>query len=168
MLSYLIGNALHLRYRAQPVNAVWGNSRCLLWEPYWTHKCGVCVCGGGENSLNVELGGSYRIQCVLKSNNNPKMKTHAMRVFLHLLVTMAMYSPCFACSYTRPQLKETLQVAWLVWLRERKAPMRYICIYTLWWGRGERKESVFGCCGDWCLATGQTYSTRQRTPLTGW
>jgi hypothetical protein len=27
---YLIGNTLRLRYKAQPVNAVWGNSRCLL------------------------------------------------------------------------------------------------------------------------------------------
>jgi hypothetical protein len=24
------GNTLRLRYRAQPINAVWGNSRCLL------------------------------------------------------------------------------------------------------------------------------------------
>jgi hypothetical protein len=31
-------NILRLRYNAQPVNAVWGNSRCLLWEPYGTHK----------------------------------------------------------------------------------------------------------------------------------
>jgi hypothetical protein len=36
--SYLTGNTLRLRYRAQPVNAVWGNSRCLLWESYGTHK----------------------------------------------------------------------------------------------------------------------------------
>jgi hypothetical protein len=28
--SYLTGNTLHLRYKAQPVNAVWGNNRCLL------------------------------------------------------------------------------------------------------------------------------------------
>jgi hypothetical protein len=28
--SYLTGDTLRLRYRAQPVNAVWGNSRCLL------------------------------------------------------------------------------------------------------------------------------------------
>jgi hypothetical protein len=28
--SYLTGNTLRLRYKAQPVNAVWGNSRCLL------------------------------------------------------------------------------------------------------------------------------------------
>jgi predicted RNA-binding protein len=28
--SYLTGNTLLLRYKAQPVNAVWGNSRCLL------------------------------------------------------------------------------------------------------------------------------------------
>jgi hypothetical protein len=27
---YLTGNTLHLHYKAQPVNAVWGNSRCLL------------------------------------------------------------------------------------------------------------------------------------------
>jgi hypothetical protein len=27
---YLTGNTLRLRYRTQPVNAVWGNSRCLL------------------------------------------------------------------------------------------------------------------------------------------
>jgi hypothetical protein len=27
---YLTENTLRLRYRAQPVNAVWGNSRCLL------------------------------------------------------------------------------------------------------------------------------------------
>jgi hypothetical protein len=36
--SYLTGNTLRLRYKAQPVNAVQGNSRCLLWEPYGTHK----------------------------------------------------------------------------------------------------------------------------------
>jgi hypothetical protein len=28
--SYLTGNTLRLRYSAQPVNALWGNSRCLL------------------------------------------------------------------------------------------------------------------------------------------
>jgi hypothetical protein len=32
-----------LRYRAQPVNSVWGNSRCLLWEPYGTHTYTVWV-----------------------------------------------------------------------------------------------------------------------------
>jgi hypothetical protein len=31
-------NTLRLRYKAKPVNAVWGNSRCLLWELYGTHK----------------------------------------------------------------------------------------------------------------------------------
>jgi hypothetical protein len=36
--SYLAGNTLHLRYKAQPVNAVWGNICCLLWEPYGTHR----------------------------------------------------------------------------------------------------------------------------------
>jgi hypothetical protein len=33
---YLTGNTIRLHYRAQPFNAVWGNSRCLLWEPYRT------------------------------------------------------------------------------------------------------------------------------------
>jgi hypothetical protein len=28
--SYLTGNTLRLHYKAQPVNAVWGISRCLL------------------------------------------------------------------------------------------------------------------------------------------
>jgi hypothetical protein len=28
--SYLTRNILRLRYKAQPVNAVWGKSRCLL------------------------------------------------------------------------------------------------------------------------------------------
>jgi hypothetical protein len=36
--TYLTGNTSCLRYRAQPVNTVWGNSRCLLWEPYGTHR----------------------------------------------------------------------------------------------------------------------------------
>jgi hypothetical protein len=27
--SFLTGNTSQIRYRAQPVNAVWGNSRCL-------------------------------------------------------------------------------------------------------------------------------------------
>jgi hypothetical protein len=39
-------NTLRLRYRDQPVNAVWGNNRCLLWEPYGTHKYSVWAeCG---------------------------------------------------------------------------------------------------------------------------
>jgi hypothetical protein len=48
--SHLTGNKLSLSYKTQPVNAVWGKSRCLLWEPYGTHKstvwaeCGVLVC----------------------------------------------------------------------------------------------------------------------------
>jgi hypothetical protein len=36
--SYLTRNALRLCHKDQPVNAVWRNSRCLLWEPYETHK----------------------------------------------------------------------------------------------------------------------------------
>jgi hypothetical protein len=36
--SYLTGNTLCLRYKAQPVNSVRGNGRCLLWQPYGTHR----------------------------------------------------------------------------------------------------------------------------------
>jgi hypothetical protein len=48
--SYITGNTLRLRYKAQTVNAVWGNSRCLLWDPYGTQRytvwaeCRVLVC----------------------------------------------------------------------------------------------------------------------------
>jgi hypothetical protein len=35
---YLTGNNLRLRHRAQPVNAVWGNSCCLLWKSYGIHR----------------------------------------------------------------------------------------------------------------------------------
>jgi hypothetical protein len=35
--SYLTGNTLRLHNNAQPVKAVYGNNRCLLWEPYGTH-----------------------------------------------------------------------------------------------------------------------------------
>jgi hypothetical protein len=36
LVPYLTGNALRIRYKAQPVNAVYGNSRCLLWELSYT------------------------------------------------------------------------------------------------------------------------------------
>jgi hypothetical protein len=36
---YLTGNTSRFRYRVQPVNAVWGNSRCLLLEPHGTYQC---------------------------------------------------------------------------------------------------------------------------------
>jgi hypothetical protein len=47
---YLTGNTFRLSYKAQPDNAICGNSCCLLWEPYGTHKytlwekCRVLVC----------------------------------------------------------------------------------------------------------------------------
>jgi hypothetical protein len=34
----LIRNTLCVRYRDEPVNAVWRKSRCLFWEPYEPHK----------------------------------------------------------------------------------------------------------------------------------
>jgi hypothetical protein len=46
---YLAGNTLLLHYKVQPVNAVWANSRCLLWETYGTQRyiefseCRVCT-----------------------------------------------------------------------------------------------------------------------------
>jgi hypothetical protein len=48
MLSLkLTGNTLHLLYKAQPVNAVWGISHYLLWEKYG-HT--ITICG-----QNVEI-----------------------------------------------------------------------------------------------------------------
>jgi hypothetical protein len=41
--SYLTGNTLRHRYKYQPVNVIQGNSRCLLREPYGTHRCTVVV-----------------------------------------------------------------------------------------------------------------------------
>jgi hypothetical protein len=35
---YLTGKPLRRHYKAQPVNAAWGNSRCLLWEPYGAYR----------------------------------------------------------------------------------------------------------------------------------
>jgi hypothetical protein len=40
---YLTANTSRLRHRAQPVTAVWGNSRCLLWEPHGTHRYTVSI-----------------------------------------------------------------------------------------------------------------------------
>jgi hypothetical protein len=46
---YHTGNILRIRYKAEPVYDVWGNSHCLLWEPYGTHRytvweeCRVCT-----------------------------------------------------------------------------------------------------------------------------
>jgi hypothetical protein len=54
--SYFTGNTLCLFYKAQPVNAVWGNIRCLLWEPYGTHKY---TCGQNAEFQCVKAGGTY-------------------------------------------------------------------------------------------------------------
>jgi hypothetical protein len=35
--QYLTWNTLRLRHKAQLVNAVWRNLGCILWEPYGTH-----------------------------------------------------------------------------------------------------------------------------------
>jgi hypothetical protein len=43
---------ISLRYRAQPVNAVWGNSHCLLWEPYGTHSYSPYLTG---NTLRLHI-----------------------------------------------------------------------------------------------------------------
>jgi hypothetical protein len=48
---YFTGNTLRLHHKAQPVNAVWGNSRCLLWEPYGTHRYTLCAECGVLNNI---------------------------------------------------------------------------------------------------------------------
>jgi hypothetical protein len=62
--SYLTGNTLRLRYKAQPVNAVYGNSRCLLRKSYGTHKYTLWK---EFKVLNVKAGGTYSYHDVLKS-----------------------------------------------------------------------------------------------------
>jgi hypothetical protein len=42
------GKYIRLRYKAQSVNAVWGNRRCLLWEAYGTHRCTLWAEGRGS------------------------------------------------------------------------------------------------------------------------
>jgi len=37
-VSYSSVNTLYLGYRKQQANSVYGNNRCLFWEPYKTHK----------------------------------------------------------------------------------------------------------------------------------
>jgi hypothetical protein len=41
VLQYVQIQTVPHSYRAQPGNAVWGNSHCLLLEPYRTHRCTV-------------------------------------------------------------------------------------------------------------------------------
>jgi hypothetical protein len=48
--SYLTGNTLRLRYKAQPVNYVWGNSRCLLLRIVWNTEI---HCVGRLHSFSV-------------------------------------------------------------------------------------------------------------------
>jgi hypothetical protein len=55
--SYPTENTLRLRYWNQPVNGVWGNSRCLLWESYGTHRYSSYLIG---NTLRI----CYREQVV--------------------------------------------------------------------------------------------------------
>jgi hypothetical protein len=38
---HIAGNTLRPHYKSQPVNAVWGNSRCLLSEKYGEPKGAV-------------------------------------------------------------------------------------------------------------------------------
>jgi hypothetical protein len=50
---YLTGNTSRLRYRAQPVNVVWGNSRCLLGESYRTQRCTVWAVHTSQGTYHV-------------------------------------------------------------------------------------------------------------------
>jgi hypothetical protein len=60
--SYLTGNTTRLRYKAQPVNVVYRNNRCLLWESHKIHKYIVCK---NCRVLNTRTGGTYGYHCAL-------------------------------------------------------------------------------------------------------
>jgi hypothetical protein len=61
--SYLTGSTSRFRYRDQPINAVWRNIRCLLWEPY-EHTNTLCR----ENTefWYIEVDGTYSNHFALK------------------------------------------------------------------------------------------------------
>jgi hypothetical protein len=82
--SYLTGNTLSLRYRAQQVNAIWGNSRCLFWERYETevHSLGSSHLTG--NTLPViyrdQPVNAVRAQTVsVYSENHIQRTVHRLR-----------------------------------------------------------------------------------------
>jgi hypothetical protein len=58
------GNTLRLRDKAQPVNSVCGDSRCLLWEPYGTNRYSSYLTGNTvhlhykDKPVNVVWGNS--------------------------------------------------------------------------------------------------------------
>jgi hypothetical protein len=60
---YLTGNKLDLQ-NAQPVNAVQGNNRCLLWESYTVWE--------EWKVFNVKASGTYSYHCILKVYHNQK------------------------------------------------------------------------------------------------
>jgi hypothetical protein len=72
---YLTGNTSPLHYKAQPVNAVWGNSRCLLWEEHTDTLCGQnvefwCANVGGTYSNHWALKGSkVKLSDTLQGSN---------------------------------------------------------------------------------------------------
>jgi hypothetical protein len=60
--SYLTGNLLCHRFKAQPVNNVQGNSRSLLWEPYATHT----LCEQNAYNVYIKTGGTFSDHWTLK------------------------------------------------------------------------------------------------------
>jgi hypothetical protein len=50
----LCGSRARLYYKEQPVHAIWGNCRCLVWESHETPKCTVW-----GRFVNVKIGGTY-------------------------------------------------------------------------------------------------------------
>jgi hypothetical protein len=81
--SYLTGNTLRLRYEAQPVNAVSGNSHCLLWEPYGTYEYTVWV---EFRVFNVEACDTYIyifmyicVNDIREKNRQNKKRQHSTR-----------------------------------------------------------------------------------------
>jgi hypothetical protein len=78
--SVLTGNMSRLHCRAQPVNAVWGNSCYLLWEPYRTHR--------------------YTVGSPYLTGNTSRLRYRAQPLILCGEVVAVSYENCMECTET--------------------------------------------------------------------
>jgi hypothetical protein len=58
---YLTGSTLRIRFKSQPVNAVWGSSRCLLCTKHIN-----TLIGRMQSYFSVKVGGTYSYHYIVK------------------------------------------------------------------------------------------------------